>query len=140
MRSRLDAAPRLAALLALPFLAVLTAADANDKLLAPGLGDPGQLVGIQVETGRSKDGLVTISGRDAGQQLVVTGRYTTSQTRDLTRKATYEASPAGIITADATGLITPIAEGEATVHVSAAPGVDATVKVKVTNLVADMPI
>src|SRR5438067_2471267 len=137
MRSRLDAAPRLAALLALPFLAVLTAADANDKLQAPGLGDPGQLVAIQVESGRLKDGLVTISGRDAGQQLVITGRYTTGQTRDLTRKATYEVSPAGIITADATGLITPIAEGDATVHVAAAPGIDETVKVKVTNLVED---
>ncbi|HEY2837926.1 MAG TPA: DUF1549 domain-containing protein, partial [Pirellulales bacterium] len=140
MRSRLDAAPRLAALLAVPFLAVLTAVNATDKPQAPGLGDPGQLVAIAVETGRLKDGLVTVSGRDAGQQLIVTGQYATGQTRDLTRKAIYEVSPAGIITADATGLITPIAEGDATVHVSAAAGIDATVKVKVTNLVQDLPI
>src|SRR6267142_672461 len=141
MRSRLAAAPPLAALFAAAFLALLTTARANDnKPKAPGLGDPGQLTAIQIESGRLKDGLVTISGRDAGQQLVVTGVYGSGQTRDLTRKVTYEVSPAGIVQADATGLLTPIAEGEATVHVSAAAGIDGSLKVKVTHLVEDLPI
>jgi uncharacterized protein DUF1549/uncharacterized protein DUF1553 len=140
MRSRLAAASSLAAPLAATFLAFLTAAHANDKPKAPGLGDPGQLTAIEIESGRLKDGLVTISGRDAGQQLVVTGVYASGQSRDLTRKATYEVSPAGIVQVDATGLIAPIAEGEATVHVSAAPGIDGSVKVKVAHLVEDLPI
>jgi hypothetical protein len=72
--------------------------------------------------------------------LVVTGQYASGQTRDWTRKATYTASPAGIVAVDAAGLITPIAEGEATVHVAAAAGIDGTLKVKVTNLVQDLPI
>jgi uncharacterized protein DUF1549/uncharacterized protein DUF1553/Big-like domain-containing protein len=140
MRSRLAAAP-LAALFAAAFLACLTPAPANDnKPKAPGLGDPGQLTAIEIESGRLKDGLVTIAGRDAGQQLVVTGRYSSGQTRDFTRQVTYEVSPAGIVEVDATGLITPIAEGEATIHVSAAPGIDGSVKVKVTHLVEDLPI
>ncbi|HMC10091.1 MAG TPA: DUF1549 domain-containing protein, partial [Pirellulaceae bacterium] len=141
MPSRLAAAPRSAALFAVTFVSVLTAAYAADnKSKAPGLGDPGQLTAIQIESGRLNDGLVTIAGRDAGQQLVVTGVYGSGQTRDWTRKATYEVSPAGIVEVDATGLISPIAEGEATVHVSAAAGIDGSVKVKVTHLVQDLPI
>src|SRR5688572_17236683 len=141
MRSRTGAAPRLAATLVITLAACLTAADAADnKPKAPGLGDPGQLTAIKVESGRLKDGLVTIAGRDAGQQLVVTGVYGTGQTRDWTRKATYEVSPPGIVQVDANGLITPIAEGEATVYVSAGPGIDGNVKVKITHLVEDLPI
>jgi hypothetical protein len=146
MRSRLAAVPRLTALLAVPLLAFLPAAcptnarAADNKPSAPGLGNPGQLASIQIESGRLKDGLVTISGRDGGQQLVVTGIYGSGQTRDLTRQATYEVSPAGIVQVDATGLIEPIAEGEATVHVAAAPGIDGSVKLQVTHLVEDLPI
>ena len=141
MRSRLIVAPRLATLLAAAFLTTAAlAADNPAKPKAPGLGDPGALKAIQVETGRLKDGLVTISGRDAGQQIVVTGQYDSGQTRDLTRKCTYEVSPAGIVNVDSTGLVTPVAEGEATLHVSAAAGIDGNVKVKVANLVTDLPI
>ena len=52
---------------------VTQAQDQPAKPAAPGLGDPGQLTAIAVDTGRLKDGLVTISGRDSGQQIVVTG-------------------------------------------------------------------
>src|SRR3954471_15492236 len=141
MPPRPFAAPRLAAMFGFALVAGLTsalAADEKDK--APGLGDPGQLTAIQIETGRLKDGLVTIAGRDAVQQLVVTGVYSTGQTRDWTQKVTYDVSPAGIVRVDATGLVDPIAEGEATVHVSAGAGIDANVQVKVTNLVHDLPI
>ena len=89
------AALLLAALLA-P-VGLLFAADLPAKSKAPGLGDPGQLTAIQVETGRLKDGLVQLSGRDSSQQIVVTGMFSTGQTRDLSNKATYEAAPAGIV-------------------------------------------
>src|SRR5262245_54970341 len=141
MPSRLEAAPRLAAMFALALVSFLTAVHAADnKPKAPGLGDPGRHTAIQIDSGRLKDGLVTIAGRDAGQQLIVTGLYGSGQTRTWTRKSTYEVSPAGIIQADANGLVTPIAEGEATVHISAAPGIDATLNVHVANLVHDLPI
>src|SRR5262249_9727586 len=107
MRSRLAAAPRLAACIAPAFLALLrTEPFANDnKPKAPGLGDRGQLTALVADTGRVHDSLVMISGRDAGQQLVVTGQYNSGQTRDLTRKSTYEVLPAGIVNVDSTGLI-----------------------------------
>src|SRR5438477_8469958 len=139
MPSRLAAAPRLAALFVVSLL-LLTTAHADTKPKAPGLGDPGQIKRIEIETGRLKDGLLTIAGRDAGQQLVITAVYDSGQTRDWTRKASYDVAPAGIVRVDETGLIDPIAEGHATVHVSAAAGIDATVKVQVTNLVHDLPI
>lgn len=118
---------------------VLFAAEAT-KPKAPGLGDPGQLTGIQVDTGRVKDGIVQLSGRDSAQQIVVTGNHATGQTRDLSGKATYEATPAGIVKVDESGYVSPVAEGEATIKVTAAPGVEGSVKVKVTNLVHDLPI
>jgi len=39
----------------------------------PALGDPGKLVSIALDSGRTKDGLLMLSGRDAVQQLVITG-------------------------------------------------------------------
>ncbi len=104
------------------------------------MGDPGKLVSIAVDTGRTKDGLVLISGRDAVQQIVVTGNYESGQNRDLSRSSTYDTAPPGIVKVDATGLITPVSEGEATVRIAAAPGLEGSLKVKVTNLVQDLPI
>src|SRR5436190_20935973 len=106
MPSRLAAAPRLAALFAATLVSLLTVVHAADnKPKAPGLGDPGQLTAIQIESRRLKDGLVTIAGRDAGQLLVVTGVYGSGQTRDWTRQATYEVSPPGVVEVAAPGLI-----------------------------------
>jgi len=113
MQARPYAAPRLAALFAsVCFLTAVHAADnkpTGDKPTAPGLGDPGRITRIEIETGRLKDGLVTIAGRDAVQQLIVTAVYDSGQTRDWTRKATYDVSPAGLLRVDASGLIDPIA-------------------------------
>ena len=141
MRRRLPAAALLlAALVAPATLPSAFSADNPAKPQAPGLGDPGKLTAIQVDSGRTKDGVIVVSGRDSGQQLVVTGLHESGQVRDLSRKVTYEVSPAGIVSVDAAGLIAPIAEGEATIHVVAMPGIDANVKVKVANLVQDLPI
>lgn len=109
------------------------------KPKAPGLGDPGQLTSIEVDTGRTVDGLFTLSGRDAVQQLVVTGVYSSGQRRDLSRTATYSANPAGIVAIDNTGLVTPIAEGETTIDVDAL-GQKLQIKSRVANLVTDLPI
>jgi len=140
-RLRPAAAILLAAILAPAYLFTPAfAADQPAKPKAPGLGDPGKLTSIVVDSGRTKDGVCQISGRDSGQQLVVTGSYDSGQTRDWSSKATYEATPPGIVKIDAAGLISPIAEGDVTIHVVAAAGIDANLKVKVTNLVVDLPI
>ncbi len=110
----------------------------------PGLGEAGKLLSITIETGRTVDGKFLVSGRDASQQLVVTGDYDSGQKRDLTRDATYTASPDGIVRVDATGYVNPLAEGDATIHVKAnAAGeatADATINVTVTNIIQDLPV
>jgi hypothetical protein len=126
----------LAALLVPAFC--LTAAAAPKE--APGLGDPGKLQSISVETGRTQDGVFLVSGRDASQQLVVTGEYDSGQLRDLSRDVTYTINPEGIAKVDSTGHITPVTEGEATIRIEAAPGVDASIKVKVTHIKQDLPV
>lgn len=116
------------------------AAQASDS--PPGLPDPGKLVAIVVETGRQpgEGRAVPLRGRDATQQLLVTGQFETGQQRDLTRSVHYEAVPAGIVAVDATGLVTPLAEGQATIRVEAAPGIEASLAVEVTHLVQDLPV
>jgi len=89
------------------------------KPQAPGLGNPGKLTTIVVDSGRVKDGAFLLSGRDASQQLVVTGQYDSGQTRDLTGKVQYKAEPDGIVTVDATGYVAPVKEGTAKVRVLA---------------------
>jgi len=134
--------------LATPAAAILTAAllappllnAADSKPMAPGLGDPGQLQSITLDTGRFKDGAFVIAGSDASQQLVVTGHYSTGQLRDLSRKVTYDVSPTGIVNVDSAGHVTPIKEGTATIHTKSEAGIDTTTKVTVTNIEQDLPI
>ncbi|MFP6752963.1 MAG: S-layer protein, partial [Pirellulaceae bacterium] len=112
----------------------------ENKPEPPGLGDPGKLISLEVETGRSVDGLFTISGRDAGQQLLVTGTYNSGQQRDLGRLVSYQASPKDIVTVDETGFVSPIAEGEASIHIKSERGPDFKIKVQVTNIIKDLPV
>lgn len=140
MRRLLPTAALLMAVLS-PASARLLANDTTLKKQALGLGEPGKLVAIEVETGRaSADGKVVIAGRDAYQQLVVNGKYDSGQVRDLSRDVQYTVSPENIVTVDANGYVTPISEGEATVHAKAVDGPDSSIKVAVTNIQQDVPI
>src|SRR5688500_11320601 len=69
----------------------------------PGPGDPGTLQQLVFETGRAQGAGITLAGRDAARQLVVTGRYSSGRLRDLTRHVKYEATPASLVDVDATG-------------------------------------
>ena len=82
-----------------------------------GLGDPGQLTALKIEP--TADGKpIVLRGRDARQQVFVTGNYSTGQFRDHTRKVQYTVEPAGVVNVDATGLITPIKDGDVTLKVA----------------------
>ncbi len=132
---------RLAALLAAILVNAHSAAVlADDGQQPPGLGDPGALQSITLETGRTLDGVFTLAGRDASQQLVVTGHYDTGQQRDLTSAVSYQASPEGVVRVAATGHVTPMSEGEAVIHVVSDAGLDADIRVLVTNIEQDLPV
>jgi hypothetical protein len=106
---------------------------AAKTLPTPGLGDPGQLTEVVVESGREIEGVFTLNGQDARQQLVVTGKYATDQLRDLTSKVSYEIVPAGIVSVSASGYVTPMADGSATITARSAAGPAGTLQVTVAH-------
>jgi Protein of unknown function (DUF1553)/Protein of unknown function (DUF1549) len=78
-----------------------------------GLGDPGKLQSIRIETGRTADGQVLLTGPDASQQILVTGAFSSGQSRDLTRQARYSSAPIGVVAVDPAGVVTPLKDGKA---------------------------
>jgi Protein of unknown function (DUF1549)/Protein of unknown function (DUF1553) len=95
---------------------------------------------ITVETGRAKNGAFTLAGRDAWQQILVTGQYSGGPVRDLTRAVTYQAAPADVVKIEPGGLVRPVKEGKATITVKAPGGVTGKVDVVVSNIAEDLPI
>ena len=76
---------------------------------SPLFGDVTMQIGPLDETG-----VVQIRSRDIRQQLFVT--YTAGNSAsDVTRTVQFTIAPEGIVQIDGTGLVTPIADGEATI-------------------------
>lgn len=100
---------------------------------APGLGDPGQLLEVQIDTGRSVDGGFVLDGQDSRQQLVVSGKFSSGQLRDLTGAVTYEVAPEGIVSIEKSGLVIPRSDGTATITARSAQGPAGTLKVAVIH-------
>ncbi len=82
---------------------------------------------------------LTLRGKDAKQQIIVTAKLDDGALRDFTHKATYSASPAGIVTIDATGIVAPVADGAAVITAEA-DGVKATFPVKIEGAGTRQPI
>src|SRR5213078_2390874 len=82
---------------------------------------------------------LTLRGQDARQQLLVTGKLDTNAERDFTHKSTYQAAPEGIVKVDANGVVSPVADGTATITATA-EGVAATFEVKVENAATNPPV
>ena len=80
-------------LAALTLLLTAAAAPAAPEVKSD-LGTPKSL---QIDTGRAKDGVFRLAGRDAAQQLVVTGLYGDGALRDLTATVKYATAPEGIV-------------------------------------------
>ncbi len=104
----------------------------------PGLGDPGTLQALEILAGGP--GGPVLRGGDDRLQLVVSGKYSSGQYRDLTRAVTYTTNPAGIVQVDDTGLVTPVANGQAEIVARSPEGVSAAVRIEVTHLGSELPI
>ncbi|HEY1065208.1 MAG TPA: DUF1549 domain-containing protein, partial [Pirellulales bacterium] len=105
-------------------------------VVAPGLGDPGQLKALVFEQSPN----FVLHGPDARHQLIVAGQFSTGQTRDLTRDVKYVATPAGVVQIDATGLVTPQADGKTVVVAEGPNGLKATCELTVVDFQAQRPI
>ena len=81
-----------------------------------------------------------ITGPDARRQLLATAAMQDGTVRDLTRDVTYEVAPAGVVQVDPTGLLSPLADGTATVTARAANGQAATMSVTVAQFASAEPI
>ena len=81
---------------ALAVMSLTTVANAAAPAKPKGLGDPGALTSLKVEPNLADKG-ITMRGRDARQQLYVTGVYSSGQLRDFTHKVKYSVAPAGVL-------------------------------------------
>ena len=144
MRPLLVVLPTLAFLM-LAFLTALPspllADEASDqKPATPGLGPPGTLSAVIVEAGVTPEKGLLLRGGDARQQLVVTGKFSSGQLRDLTRTVSYETAPAGIVLVDDSGLVTPLNDGQTTITVKTAEGQSGAIAVSVEGFKHEIPV
>ena len=101
-------------------------------------GDP-VLRSLRIDTGRTKDGAVTLVGPDGWQQIVVMGETSDGKPRDLTRAAKLSASPDGIVEIKTGGWLIPRGDGETTLR-AAFNGKTAEIKIQVAPLASAPPV
>jgi hypothetical protein len=116
--------------------ALLLAATSADAADFPGLGPPGGLQSIEFEPA----GEPILRGRNARKQLVVTGRYASGQLHDLTRQVTFQVDGSQVLQVDATGLVTPLGDGQATVTATGPEGKTVSLVLSVERFAEERPI
>lgn len=89
--------------------------------------------------GRPGLGSIQLSKRDDRQQLLVTRTDSDGQKTDVTRAADFVAEPEGIVHVDESGLVTPLANGTASVT-ARLDGLSVTVPAEVTAIESRWPI
>lgn len=121
-------------------VAMLLVAGTSSSAEEPrGLGDPGQLASVRVEPNLNQQG-ITLRGRDARQQLFVTGEYSSGQFRDHTRQVQYVVEPADLVSVDATGYVTPLKDGQGVIRAISSGTVSTNLPVTVTGIANDVPV
>ena len=85
---------------------------------------------------------ILLNGPDSRQQMVITSTAIDKSrpTLDVSPLAKYTASPAGIVTIDSHGFITPTANGKATITASHGKDKPASIQVAVNNFKNPPPI
>ncbi|MBX3443372.1 MAG: DUF1553 domain-containing protein [Planctomyces sp.] len=84
-------------------------------------------------------GKLSLRGRDARVQLLVTGEAAGGRLLDVTDRAQWTAEPEGIVRIDETGLMTPLADGVTTITAAAA-GNASRVEVQVSDVATQVPV
>ena len=102
----------------------------------PGLGPKGTLQSVQVEAA----GLPQLIGRNARQQLVVTGVYSSGQRHDLTHEVQYTVDKPQLISVNAEGFVTPLADGAVNITVKEPSGKTATLALTALRCAEELPV
>lgn len=101
---------------------------------------PGKLKSLHIRGTSDSSATLRIRGADARQQLVVTGEFEQGALRDYTHRAVYQTSPEGIVRVDAKGLVSPVADGNATISVKTEEGLSASLPVTVEHFSSVTPV
>jgi hypothetical protein len=115
------------------FVAPAFARDAAGKVT-------GFRIHFQSEAETQPDNSLILRGRDAKQQLLVTGKLDNGSFRDFTRKAAYSVAPSNIVKIDKSGMVLPLSDGTATITATGAGGLSATLPVTVEQFGAVKPV
>lgn len=99
-----------------------------------------QLTALAISGGGESSSTLTLIGPDAHRQLIVTGQSSSGSERDLTRSVKYVAEPPGIVQVGESGLITPLADGDASVEATSHDGHSAHISISVKHFGAPLPI
>ena len=102
----------------------------------PGLGAPGELTEIVFE----QSGESVLRGKNARRQVVVTGRYSSGQTHDLTHQVTYDVDKPQVLQVDKAGFVTPLTDGEATITAREPSGKQTALKLTVERCQQQLPV
>ena len=81
----------------------------------------------------------SLKGKHSRQQLVASATEA-GKLADVSRAVKYSATPKNVVAINATGMVTPLGDGEATITATLAGGLTATVKVTVTEFGVTQPI
>lgn len=109
------------------------AVEKNTEAAPTGLADPGKLLSLAIDSGRTAEQEFVLAGPDAREQLVVTGSYESGQLRDLTHRVVYETEPADVVVVDETGLVTPLRDGEVTITARTEEGIAGSITARVAH-------
>jgi hypothetical protein len=91
-------------------------------------------------TGKGSDRVLRLRGKDARQQLLVTAKLDDGALRDFTRRVSYSAAPASVITIDKAGRVTPLGDGPATITAKGPDGFSAALHVIVEHFNEVAPV
>ena len=105
---------------------------------------PGKLAGLQIHYRTSTGGEATetlrLRGADARQQLLVTAQFSEGALRDYTHSVAYQSSPEGVLRVGSNGLVTPLADGSATISAKTDDGTTVSLTVVVEHFNTVTPI
>ncbi len=90
--------------------------------------------------GTGPDESLRLRGGDARQQVLVTAKFANGVERDYTRQVVFRVSPATVAQVDTNGLVTPLADGLATITAKSKEGLTATMALAVEGFKRVHPI
>lgn len=95
-------------------------------------GEPTELEALSFESASSET--YVLRRPDALRHLVVTGKFSSGPLRDLTRTVSFTVHPEGVIQVDSTGMVTPLADGEATLTATGPNGLEVATTMRVEGV------